>query len=117
MFDLNLIFLIQDSSMENIRGSMIRSLDKSHNGETLGQKTDQENKKTLKMIFMKLLNQLTSTVASEQTFCNEFFAIGPKSQRPEDSSINLTKPMSRTNSDLSLSSNSSSNKQDTKVDL
>lgn len=102
--------------MENIKGSMIRSLDKSHYGETLGQKNDQENKKTLKMIFMKLLNQLTSIVASEQSFCQEFFSIGPKQQRVEDSLSHSTKTMSRTNSDLSLSSNASANKQETKVD-
>lgn len=101
--------------MENIRGSMIRSLDKSHHGESLGQKTDQENKKTLKMIFMKLLNQLTSTVANEQVFCHEFFGVS-KISKNEDSISNSAKSMSRTNSNLSLASNTSANKQEPKVD-
>lgn len=105
--------------MENVRGSMIRSMDKSHHGEILGNKTDQENKKTLKMIFMKLLNQLTSAVANEQVFCQEFFVApsASKQVKLEDSTSSSIKPMSRTNSNLSVASNASANKQEPKVDL
>ena len=69
--------------MENLKGSLIRSTDKSNVAGTFSIKIDQQNKETLKMVFIKLLNQLSSAVQNEQTFCQEFFSL--KSSKSEDS--------------------------------
>ncbi|CAF0810499.1 unnamed protein product [Brachionus calyciflorus] len=105
-------------SMENIKGSMIRSLEKSHIGDSFGSKTDQNHKDTLKAIFVKLLNYLTNAVTSEEKFCLEFFAIPPKQGKLDESIVSsnsgnskLLSNLPRTNSNLSLvSTNTTSSK-------
>jgi hypothetical protein len=60
--------------MDNIKGTLIRS-DKAHypGGDFFSIKIDQQTKETLKLVFIKLLNQLTNAVQAEQLFCQEFF--------------------------------------------
>jgi hypothetical protein len=107
--------------MENLRGIM-KTLDKSHTGDQFVVKIDASTKNTLKLVFSKLLNQLSTSIQLEQTFCQEFFNI--KSNLNNDS-YNLTsvQKMSRNSSDTSLVSNNTilsknTNKQsESKYDL
>jgi hypothetical protein len=105
--------------MENLKGSFIRPFDKSHGGEVFSVRIDQQTKETLKAVFIKLLNQISTNVQVEQTFCNEFFTT--KKQKHEDSvststtsnnnnSSNQPNQLSRNPSFSSGSSNSAINK-------
>ena len=96
-----------DSSMENLK--FMRSLDKNHSGDFFSVKIDQSTKETLKMVFIKLMNQLSVSVQNEQVFCQEFFA----SRSPKD--INSSKSLtSSTTTNISLTE---STKSDSKYDL
>ena len=88
--------------MENLKGSLIRSSDKSNTTGVFSIKIDQQNKEMLKMVFIKLLNQLSAAVQNEQTFCQEFFNLkGPKSE--DSNSLNSS------NNQQLLSQNDTSN--------
>lgn len=98
------------ASMENLKGSLIRSLDKSHASDVFSIRVDQQTKETLKMVFIKLLNQLSAAVQNEQTFCQEFFNIKvsriDESMVSNSSSVNNQPPqLSRELSNVSQSSN------------
>ena len=102
--------------MENLKGSLIRSLDKSHAGDHFVVRIDQKTKETLKHVFIKLMTQLTVAVQSEQTFCQEFFNIQMQTVPRMESSANsqtlqphLNREISRSNSNASLRSGNSSN--------
>jgi hypothetical protein len=90
--------------MENLKGSFMKTLDKSHVSDQFRINIDNSTKETLKLVFTKLLNQLSISIQLEQTFCQEFFNI--KSTSMVDSiNQSVTQKMSRTTSDTSLISN------------
>ena len=98
--------------MENIKGSLIRSSEKSSSAGIFTVKIDQQNKETFKLVFIKLLNQLSGAVQTEQTFCQEFFNL--KAPKAEDSnSLNSSnQQQSMTQSEISNSSlQTTNNKQ------
>ncbi len=110
---------IEDASMENLKGSLIRSSEKSSSSGTFSVKIDQKTKEMLKLVFIKLLNQLSGAVQSEQTFCQDFFSL--KAPKAEDTnslnSSNQQQSMSQSvqseSSNGSLSTQNNNNKQQT----
>lgn len=111
--------------MENLKGSLIRSLEKSHSGEIFVVKIDKDTKEMLKLVFIKLLNKISDAVAAEQMFCQEFF--NTKINKPEEnlntsvqvSSNNPPKVLNRAMSSASISSSSTNSSRqliDTKND-
>lgn len=95
--------------MESLKGTFLRP-DKSHTGDQFLIKIDAQTKDTLKLVFTKLLNQLSISIMNEQTFCQEFFNI--KSQSLSDSLLQSTttqKSIQRTGSDASMQSKQTSN--------
>lgn len=123
-------------SMENLKGSIIKSFDKSHQNEAFTIRIDAQTKETLKLVFTKLMNQLSQTVQAEQQFCQEFFNLKQKrpQQKLEDSmnkshvssstnnSANLQTPqlqrsnLNRNTSTVSISSNTSNNSKQQAID-
>jgi hypothetical protein len=92
--------------MENLKGSFIRPFDKSHGGEIFSVRIDQQTKETLKAVFIKLLNQISTNVQLEQTFCNEFFTT--KKQKFDDNvSTSTTSNNNNSNQPNQLSRNPS----------
>ena len=59
--------------MDNLKGSLFRSIDKNNTNESFTIRIDSQTKETLKLVFIKLLNQISGVVQAEQTFCQEFF--------------------------------------------
>jgi hypothetical protein len=112
--------LIKAASMENIKGSFIRSLDKSHpSGEMFVIRIDQITKDTYKLVFNKLLSQLSTAVQNEQTFCQDFFNYNRSSATPARAEeLNGRSPaqqgqgdrLERINSSVSLQSSGSNGK-------
>ena len=94
--------------MENLK--FMRSLDKNHSGDFFSIKIDQSTKETLKMVFIKLMNQLSVSVQNEQVFCQEFFA-----SRSPAKDANSSKSLST--STATNTSFSDSSKIDQKYDL
>lgn len=95
--------------MESLKGSFLRN-DKSHTGDQFLIKIDAQTKDTLKLVFTKLLNQLSISIMNEQTFCQEFFNI--KSQSLSDSMLQSSttqKSIHRTGSDASMQSKQTNN--------
>jgi hypothetical protein len=90
-------------SMENLKGSIIKSFDKSHQNEAFTIRIDAQTKDTLKLVFTKLMNQISQTVQAEQQFCQEFFNL--KQKRPQqklDDSMNKSHVSSSTNNSANL---------------
>lgn len=85
------------ASMETLKGTFIS---KSNTTDMFTIKTDAATKEMLKLVFTKLLNQLSMTIQNEQTFCQEFFNI--KQSSMVDSGGMKS---SRTSSDASMVSN------------
>lgn len=112
--------------MENIKGSFIKPFDKNHPGDTTFViRVDQQTKETLKAVFMKLMNQLTSSVNNEQVFCQEFFyASAPKINKEnlnESSSdlkqLNKTPSTASSLSSMRQMNTSSTTVSENKIDL
>ncbi len=112
--------------MENLKGSLsIRSSEKSSSSGNFTVKIDQKTKETLKLVFIKLLNQLSVAVQNEQAFCQEFFSLkGPKAEDTNSlNSSNQQQIMSQSvqseSSNGSLSTQNANSKQqnDNKSDL
>ena len=104
--------------MENLKGSLMKTLDKSHTGDQFHIKIDASTKETFKLVFTKLLNQLSMSIQLEQTFCQDFFNMKPVSLSDSMNLQSTTQRMSRTSSDASLLSNKqASNQAESKNDL
>lgn len=119
--------------MDNLKGS---KLDKTYTtGEFFTVRIDADSKKMLKLVFIKLLNQIGSAVQAEQAFCQEFFSTKTSQSNSENSSVrqqsNLSisngtiqrsdsQPLARYPSDTSLTSTSTNNSKqilDSKAEL
>ncbi len=99
------------ASMENLKGSLFRGGDKAHQGDQFALRIDAATKDTLKLVFTKLLNQLSMSVQNEQTFCQEFFNVRPaglSDSASEVSSVN-SGGTPRLNSSQSQQADSSKN--------
>ena len=77
------LLILLAGSMENL-GSLIRSLDKSHNSDSIFLiKSDSQTKESFKLVLIKLLNQITTAVQNEEAFCAEFFKIKPAANQQQ----------------------------------
>ena len=59
-------------SVENLKNSFIRSTDKG-SGDIFNIRIDPETKKSLKLVFIKLMNKIIEVAQAEQVFCQEMF--------------------------------------------
>lgn len=91
--------------MDNLKGA--KGLDKSYalGGDFFSVKIDLPTKDMLKLVFIKLLNQISSVVQAEQSFCQEFFAT--RTQTPVSSNNSSSDAVSRQNSNISNGHNNS----------
>ena len=111
--------------MDNLKGSF--RIDKN-TGDPFSIRIDSQTKETLKLVFIKLLNQITGIVQAEQLFCQEFF--NPCSSSPNNNisksdsntTANNQQSLQRNNSSSSLQSSASTNiskqsNESSKIDL
>ena len=96
-------------SIDNLKGTL--RIDK-YAGDPFSIRIDAQNKETLKLVFIKLLNQVTSMIQAEQFFCQEFFnptSLSHLSKSDSQTSNEKNKNFQRTGSSNSLQSSASTN--------
>jgi hypothetical protein len=108
-------------SIDNLKGSLIRSIDKSHSsssansGDAFYIRIDASTKETLKLVFIKLLNQISNSVQSEQTFCAEIFVVDSANRTKSEDQSSLAK--NESSHSLQTSTVSTKSTESTKLEL
>jgi hypothetical protein len=111
-------------SIDNLKGSLIRSIDKSHgggggssvvSGDPFYIRIDAATKETLKLVFIKLLNQISISVQSEQTFCSEIFVVDSANRTKSEDQSSLAK--NESSHSLQTSTVSTKSTESTKLEM
>jgi hypothetical protein len=102
-------------SIDNLAGTLART-DKSGGGEAFVVRIDAATKETLKLVFIKLLNQISASVQAEQSFCADVFTVDPAnrgSKMDDQSSL----PKNESSHSLQTSTVSTKSTESTKLEL